>query len=140
MRRRNSRIAVLVLLCVLPAACSARSDSSRTARGDVNVITTAEMDGSGHADALSLVQSLRPQWLRVRGTTSVAVREVVRVYLDGSLLGDPDYLAQISTQSISSLRYMDGLEATQRWGLDHGAGAILVTTLGRSRVRSDCCG
>lgn len=125
-------MAVLVL-CVLTAGCSARAANGGTARGDINVITNAELADSGHADAYSLVQSLRPQWLRVRGTTSLSAPEVVRVYLDGSLLGGPDQLRQLSTHSINSLRYLDGLEATQRWGLDHGAGAIVVSTTGRTR-------
>jgi hypothetical protein len=97
------------------------------------------MDASGHADALSLVQSLRPLWLRVRGASSPAGRETVKVYLDGSLLGSAEALRQISTHSIGSLRFMDGLEATQRYGLDHGAGAIVVSTQGRTNQRPDCC-
>jgi hypothetical protein len=127
MRSADARGMLLVSLCVLAASCGARSERG-AARWDRMVITEAEMDASSHADAFSLVQSLRPQWLRVRGTTSLAAPEVVRVYLDGSLLGGPEYLRQIPTHSISSLRYMDGLEATQRWGLDHGAGAIMVST------------
>jgi hypothetical protein len=131
MRRRNGQLAVL-MLCMLAAGCSARGGSSGAPRGDVNVITAAEVAASSHADAYSLVQSLRPQWLRVRGASSIASRETVRVYLDGSLLGGPDHLRQLSTHSINSLRYMDGLEASQRWGLDHGGGAIMVSTLERT--------
>lgn len=131
MRRGNGRIAVL-MLCIVTAACTARSGSRGTTR-DVDVITKAELAGAGHADAYSLVQSLRPQWLRTRGATSVTSPEIVRVYLDGSLLGGPDQLRQLSTHSINSLRYLDGLEATQRWGIDHGAGAIVVSTLARTR-------
>jgi hypothetical protein len=97
------------------------------------------MDASGHSDVLSLVQSLRPRWLRVRGASSIAGRETVQVYLDGSRLGGPESLRQLSTHSIGSLRYLDGLEATQRWGLDHGAGAIVVSTQGRTEQRPDCC-
>lgn len=129
---------VVLVLCIMVAACSARS-GGRTAVADLDVITTAEMDGSGHADAYSLVQSLRPQWLRVRGTSSVNGVDFVRVYLDGSMLGGAEYLRQISTHSIASLRYMDGLEASQRWGLDHGAGAIMVSSLRRTPQRPDCC-
>jgi hypothetical protein len=85
------------------------------------------------------VQSLRPRWLRVRGVTSVAGSETVKVYLDGSLLGSPQSLRQISTHSIGSLRYLSGLEATQRYGLDHGAGAIIASTQGRTDQRPGCC-
>lgn len=138
MRRAHAGIGILAMLCVLAGACGARSNAGGT-RGDSSLITTAEVDGSGHQDAFTLVQALRPHWLRVRGTSSIAVREIVQVYLDGSLLGGPEYLRQVSTHSISSLRYMDGLEATQRWGLDHGAGAIVVSTRGRSNNAPGCC-
>jgi hypothetical protein len=131
MRRTDGRLTMIVLLCLLTAACGARAGTSE-ARGDPDLITTVEMQASGHQDAFSLVQSLRPQWLRVRGPSSLRGEETVKVYLDGSLLGHPDHLRQISTHSISSLRYLDGLEATQRWGLDHGAGAIVVSTRGRT--------
>jgi len=139
MRRKNGRIVVLTLMCVLVSGCGARSGTGGTARGDTNVITAAEIDGSGHADAFSLVQSLRPGWLRVRGASTVAGSETVKIYLDGSLLGGAQMLRQISTQSIGSLQYLSGLEATQRYGLDHGAGAIIVSTQRRTNQRPDCC-
>lgn len=140
MERRNGRIAMMALLCAaLAAGCSARTGGGGSERSGTNVITTAEMDEAGHADAYSLVQALRPRWLRIRGTSSIAVPETIKVYLDGSLLGGTDHLRQISTHSIASLRYMDGLEATQRWGLDHGAGAIIVSTRGRTNEGSGCC-
>jgi hypothetical protein len=31
------------------------------------------------------------------------------------------------------MRYFDGLQASQRWGLDHGMGAIVVSTRRESR-------
>jgi hypothetical protein len=52
----------------------------------------------------------------------------VKVYLDGSLLGGTESLRQITTRSISTIRYLNGLEASERWGLDHDLGAIVVTT------------
>jgi hypothetical protein len=127
---RRSGIGLTAVLCVLVMACSG-SHRSGTQRANASLITTAELDASGHADAYTAVQSLRPAWLRVRGSTSFGAREIVKVYLDGSLVGDTNHLRQISTHSISTLRYLDGLEATQRWGLDHGAGAIVISTRGR---------
>jgi hypothetical protein len=86
------------------------------------------METAGYGDAFSVVQALRPRWLWTRGSTSINQEESVKVYLDGSLMGGPEYLRQIPVRSISSIRFMDGLEATNRWGLDHGLGAILVST------------
>jgi len=56
------------------------------------------------------------------------LQESIKVYLDGSLMGGPEQLRQIQVRSISSIRFLDGLEATNRWGLDHGLGAIVVST------------
>jgi hypothetical protein len=86
------------------------------------------MEGAGYSDAFSVVQALRPRWLWTRGSTSINQPEAVKIYLDGSLMGGPDYLRQIPVRSISSMRFLNGLEATNRWGLDHGLGAILVST------------
>jgi hypothetical protein len=83
---------------------------------------------AGYSDAFTTVQTLRPQWLRQRGALSITQRESVKVYLDGSLYGGAESLRQITTRSISSIRYLDALEATQRYGLDHGQGAIVVST------------
>jgi len=87
-----------------------------------------EITRAGFTDAFATVQSLRPQWLVERGTTSFSHPEHIKVYLDGSLLGGVGNLRQISTSSIESMRYMDGIEASNRYGLDHGMGAILVFT------------
>ena len=66
--------------------------------------------------------------MRIRGRTSFSAQEYVKVYLDDSLLGAPDQLRQITARSIASIRFLDGNEATTRWGLDHGHGAIVVLT------------
>jgi len=125
---RIGRISLLssVLLAVALSGCAARNSAGRAT--DRNVLNTSEIRTSGFTDAYTLVKSLRPLWLNQRGTTSFSGSEPVKVYLDGSLMGGPDALAQITCASISSLRFMNGLEASSRWGLDHGSGAILVST------------
>ena len=132
MTRGIAWIPAIAILALLGAGCNA-STGPRAPRANVNVITAEEIAGAHLSDAYSLVQNLRPNWLRVRGTSTLSVPEVVRVYLDGSLLGGTDYLRQIATHSIHSLQYLSGVDATQRFGLDHGAGAILVSTRGTSR-------
>jgi hypothetical protein len=113
---------------LLLAACATVPGQRRGPSGDYKVITEEEIRAAGYTDAFRIVQSLRPQWLRSRGVTSLTQRETIKVYLDGSLLGGPDQLQQITAASISSVRFYDAIEATQRWGLDHGQGAIVVST------------
>lgn len=116
----HGALAALVLI----AACSG-TGQRQGARTDRNLLESEEIQQSGTSDALSAVSTLRPQWLRQRGSAS----ESIKVYVDNSLVGGTDYLRQITTSSVESMRYMDGLEATQRWGLGHGTGAILVFTV-----------
>lgn len=122
--RRAMIVAVLPLLAV---ACSS-SPRQRSSARQTQVITMAEIDAVRYSTAFEVVEALRPQWLRTRGRTSFRAHESVKVYLDDSLLGDPEQLRSITTRSISSIRFMDGTEATTRWGLDHGHGAIIVST------------
>ena len=109
---------------VMLAGCSAnQTQRPQTAR---NVLTIEEM--RDFTDVYSAVLSLRPLWLRQRGVTSIRQRDGVKVYLDGSLMGGAENLKQITIISIGSVRYLDGLEASNRWGLDHGNGAIMIET------------
>lgn len=121
------RVLLLVAASFL-SACAAGSNTGGVERQDPNLLTTAEIEGAGYSDAYSVVEALRPRWLWRRGSTTINQQESVKVYLDGSLLGGPEYLRQIRVRSIASIRFMDGLEASNRWGLDHGLGAIIVST------------
>lgn len=118
---------VLVAAIALIAACSA-SQPGTTARSDRSLLSIEEMAKSGAHDAFTAVSALRPHWLSTRGTASIRQPESVKVYLDGNLMGGPDQLRQIMVSSIGAIRHMDALEATQRYGLDHGSGAILLFT------------
>lgn len=121
-----NRLAAAVLLVSLVTACA----PARAARpgGNARTITTEEIRNAGQSDAWLLVQMLRPHWLSTRGTSTLHGHEEIKVYLDASLLGGPATLRQVNTSSISLLRFLDGLEASQRWGLDHGNGAIVISS------------
>jgi hypothetical protein len=127
MNRNRNRVLAPALVLLL-GACATTATERRGGAADPNLITTAELQAAGHVDAWGVVQALRPHWLRHRGPTTITGRETIKVYLDGLLLGGPDQLQQITTSSIASLRFLDAHEATQRWGLDHGQGAIVVST------------
>jgi hypothetical protein len=115
---------------LLMGACAG---SLSQGRSDRNVISEQELQAAAATDAYNVVQALRPLWLQKRGPSTITLQESVKVYLDGSLLGGPEYLRQIDVLTVSAIRYMDALEATQRWGLDHGQGAIVVVSRRGSR-------
>jgi hypothetical protein len=119
---------LVVILAVLAACSGNTSGAAPKPRTDRSVLTLEEITKAGAQDAFTAVQALRPHWLSTRGTNSVRMPATVKVYLDGNLMGGVEFLRQITVSSISSIRHMDALEATQRYGLDHGAGAILMFT------------
>ena len=118
-------VALMLSACASGANTGDRPATSRT---DRNVLTLEDLTRTGPQDVYTALQSLRPQWLTKRGSGSILQQETIKVYLDGNLMGGPEYLRQITTHSIRSIRHLDGIEATQRFGLDHGQGAILVFT------------
>ena len=129
MQRRLSLL-LTSLLFVIVAACASQSLRREGTTSSRNTLTAEEMMKAGYPDAFMTVQSLRPNWLRTHGATSFTVRNnsSIKVYLDDSLLGGPEALRSITMRSISSIRYLDGLQASERWGLDHSMGAIVVVT------------
>lgn len=117
----------------IPTAAPGRTaapTAKRAPRRNASLISTEEIRAATQNDALALVQALRPQWIRPRGQSSMSRPEYVQVYQDGTPMGGPGALRQISTRAITSIRFLDGITATQRFGTDHGSGAILITTGG----------
>jgi hypothetical protein len=112
-----------------PAAQAEAPARESRVRRNPNLITAQELAESNQTELFSVVQALRPRWLQVRGRASMALSEVVRVYVDGVPAGSPAALRGVQTRSVRSVRYLNGTVASQRYGTDHGAGAILVELL-----------
>lgn len=105
------------------------------------LIGRAEVERTIVTTAFELVQSLRPQWMRARGSdaltmTPVATRNGVAmaitdenpimVWVDGRRLGNLETLRTISYGEIDYIEYFDGTEAQQRFGTGNAQGAIHV--------------
>lgn len=118
-----------------PAAATGAARESETSarparptRSNRTVITREEIEASQASDAFVLVQRLRPQWLRGRGTYSASHSNEVRVYRDGAPFGSVASLRQVPLSQVRSLRYYDAIGATQRFGADNEGGAIEIVT------------
>ena len=113
-----------------PAAATVKAEApeARRPRRDRSKIMAEELADRTEADLLSYLQGSRPQWLRIRGKGSINMSEQVWVYRDGVKIGGVSALRQIRLNEIREIQHMDGPQATQRYGLDHGAGAIFVLT------------
>ena len=110
----------------LVSACSRRPTTGP--RLDRNVLTPEQFANRGYNNAYEVVEALRSNWLTERGTDSFSSPAKVQVYFDGIRLGGVESLRTIELRPVTYIRFFDGIAATARWGLDHGMGAIYVST------------
>ena len=114
----------LLLLC---GAC-ASSQANPRHRVDMSVLTQDDLVDHQYENVLEAVQTLRSNWLNDRGPDSFASPSHIWVYVDNTKVGDIQSLAAISTRYVSSVRKVNGIDATARWGIGHSAGVIAVMT------------
>jgi len=125
MYTRLRRFAVpLLLLC---GACASSHANARR-RVDMSVLTQDDLVDHQYENVLEAVQTLRSNWLNDRGPDSFAAPSHIWVYIDNTRVGDVQSLAAISTRYVSSIRKVNGIDATARWGIGHSAGVIAVMT------------
>ena len=65
-----------------------------------------------------------------RGRSSLVLREadVPVLIVDGVRMTDPFYLREIPTNILASIRLLSGIDGATYYGLNAGAGVIIVTT------------
>ena len=84
------------------------------------------------ANALQIIQKLRPQMLTGRGLASPTdvTGESMRpkVYVDNISYGELGSLQNLSANQIREIRVLNSRDATTQWGTGHMGGVILVTT------------
>ena len=125
MRVRSRQVVVsMVIGCI---GCAGASTGARS-RFDSSVLTHEQLDERNYQNVLEAVQTLRANWLNERGPDSFATPSRIWVYLDNTRLGGVQALSQLPTRSISSVRKVNGIDATARWGIGHSAGVISVMT------------
>lgn len=95
---------------------------------DRNTLTAVELNQRSFYSAYEAVEALRPLWLNSRPRGGA-----VQVYIDENRLGGLEALRTVRIASVDLIRYMDGIQATARYGRGHDGGAILVTTRAAGR-------
>ena len=125
MRTTFARLAVALLL-VLPVTCT---PAATAGGGRSDLITQEEIQSRHFQNAYEAVQALHANWLVTRGTDTSGTQVVV--YEDLTRLGGVEALRGISTLAIKYIQHYNADEATARWGLGHGQGAIQVSTMPR---------
>lgn len=128
MRRSALPLAVVVLAVSLAAGCRASVPGAGQERPDQLMLTREQIAEPRFTSAYDVVRALRSNWLNARGIASLRFKVEVQVYLDGVHLGGVQTLQNISTPSIQYIRYINGTDATTRWGIGHGRGVIFIGT------------
>ncbi|MBW7933345.1 MAG: hypothetical protein H3C62_06955 [Gemmatimonadaceae bacterium] len=125
MRRRTF---VLALTVAAIAGCSSSPAPSGRTRFDSSVITRQQIQDGQFTNAYDAVKTLRGSWLNVVRPESFRYPSAIQVYLDNVRLGDVSTLSTVQTLPIQYIRFYNAQDATSRWGIDHGAGAIFIST------------
>lgn len=106
----------------------ARPSTDGSISTDRTIVTREELSRTHYANLYDAVAGLRRNWLQGRGVDSFNNPSQVRVYLDNVLLGGTESLRNLPLNSVTYLKWFDGVAATMRWGTDHGAGVIFLSS------------
>jgi hypothetical protein len=124
----DARLRQLVLPIVVGSLACAGAGGGKSPRADYSVLTQEQLAEQHFENLFEAVQTLRSNWLNDRGPDSFVTPSRIWVYLDNTRMGGVQSLAQISTRYVSSVQKLNGVDATARWGIGHGAGVISVMT------------
>lgn len=123
---------LLLLACAAgqsqPGQPTATDSAQKAPPRLTDVIRADELAKVGQGDLYTAIQRLRPSYLQNRGTTSPTTTAAIQVYVDGMKKGDTDFLKSINVFDVKEVRHLSAPDATQRYGIGHSMGAILVTS------------
>lgn len=114
------------------AACGPAASAGGTAgvggatalTGGARLITTEEVEANAASNLLELVQKLRPSWLQQRSLAGG--QGYPTVYLGTQPLGSVERLREIPTHNVREVRFLNGPEASSRFGARVPYGVIQV--------------
>jgi hypothetical protein len=116
----------------IPPAASAPgvTVATRKVRIDQQLITRDVILSTQYTNMYDVVRALRGTWMRTRPAESIQGQSAsLQVYLDNQrLAGGVEELRSMSPTNIESVRFYDPIQASARWGMDHGAGALFILT------------
>lgn len=134
----RARVVIAALAAAVSVGCAtsgtSAADNSGSTRRQPDIIDESEIvaRASDAANALQIIQKLRPQMLTGRGLASPTdvTGETARpkVYVDNISYGDLGALSNLAANQIRQIRFLNSRDATTQWGTGHMGGVILVTT------------
>jgi len=126
---RTRWVAVSLLTLFLAGCASGGTGGFTTAsQSGRDFLTRDQVLTASSGNVYDAILALRTNWLTPRGVDSFNAPGQVQAYVDNVRLDGVESLRAVHVNDVESVRYFDGTEATARWGLDHGHGAIYVST------------
>lgn len=131
------RTATAAAVFTLAAASGAHAQEAFAANDPIGATTEApapqgtvlKLDAAAREATLhQLIATHHAGWLAGRGPHDYSGRNHVMVYRDGVLVGAKAALRAIKVEDVAEVRRLSPTEASERFGLDHGAGALLITS------------
>ena len=126
--RQRFRGAMVVLLAVALFGCGGSASRGAADAGRSDRLTRDQIGDTAYPDLYELILALRGTWLRPRGPDSFRSNSQIQVYRDDVRLGGVEMLRAMHPMEIDYVRYFDPVQASSRWGFDHGAGVIYVAS------------
>lgn len=123
-------ILILILSAIGFASCSSsKGGSTKKARYDRYFLSYTDVLSSTENNAYEFIRNKRSFWLRSNETSQFKnpQSKTAAVYVDGNRWGGVEALRSIPLGQIMNIEYLRPQDATLRFGLDHGGGAILIS-------------
>ncbi len=97
---------------------------------NANIIKAEEIETVKAANAYELISKLRGNFLRSRGQNSLLLKQPKEptVFLDTVEFGPITSLRNIPVSNIAEIRFIEGWDATTKYGTNHVSGVIQITT------------
>jgi hypothetical protein len=118
---------LIVVITTIAACAPARNRDGGS--GDRNNLTQAQLSATNSETVYQAVERLRPEWLTTRGPTSItnSTPTAPSVFMNGQMLGRPEFLKQLRITDVQSIRFWPAGPAAARFGMGHPRGVIEIT-------------
>ena len=129
-RSRRAAALLAVAFAALSGCSSSTYGGERggSGRGSADLLTSEEILQRPDTDAFTIIQQLRPGWLRARPTSSFdpAANNDPYVFVDDSRYGPLNSLYQLRSANIEQIEFISATDATTRFGTGFPGGIIRV--------------
>ncbi len=119
----------LLIAILFLTGCGSSKSGIKKSNYDRHLITLEEIERTTGSTAYDLILKLRPFWIRGRGPRSInrnTEAQYPMIYLNGQKFGNIDTLSEITNTNITEIKFLSPSDATIRYGVNHGGGAILI--------------